>query len=225
MLELRNISYVVDGLKILDDISLKIETGNFLAITGPNGSGKSTLAQIIMGIKKPTSGQILLNGEDITELSITDRAKKGIAFAFQQPGKFKGLTVFDLLEIASGTKLKKSFAAELLEKVGLNPEYLERELSSALSGGELKRIEIATVLARNADLMIFDEPEAGIDLWSFEKLVDILSGLSNTAIVISHQEKLLQAANEIILLKKGKIAERGKAKDILRKLEGGKNES
>ncbi|MBR6097304.1 ATP-binding cassette domain-containing protein [Candidatus Saccharibacteria bacterium] len=225
MLELRNISYVVDGLKILDDVSLKIETGNFLAITGPNGSGKSTLAQIIMGIKKPTSGQILLNGEDITELSITDRAKKGIAFAFQQPVKFKGLTVFDLLEIASGAKLKKSSAAELLEKVGLNPEYLERELSSALSGGELKRIEIATVLTRNADLMIFDEPEAGIDLWSFEKLVDILSGLSNTAIVISHQEKLLQAANEIILLKKGKIAERGKAKDILRKLEGGKNES
>ncbi|MDO4759686.1 MAG: ATP-binding cassette domain-containing protein [Candidatus Saccharibacteria bacterium] len=213
MLELKNVSYAADGRKILDQISLKIEQNNFLVITGPNGSGKSTLAQILMGIKKPSAGQIVFNGQDITDLSITERAKLGIAFAFQQPVKFKGLTVKELLEIAGDAKI--------LPKVGLNPEdYLERELNSTLSGGELKRIEIATALARKAKLTIFDEPEAGIDLWSFEKLTDTFNELKNqqkdsSIIIISHQERILKIADEILVLEKGKVKSFGPATKLL----------
>lgn len=213
MLELKNVSYAADGRKILDQISLKIEQNKFLVITGPNGSGKSTLAQILMGIKKPSAGQIVFNGQDITDLSITERAKLGIAFAFQQPVKFKGLTVEELLEIAGDAKI--------LPKVGLNPEdYLERELNSTLSGGELKRIEIATALARKAKLTIFDEPEAGIDLWSFEKLTDTFNELKNqqkdsSIIIISHQERILKIADEILVLEKGKVKSFGSATKLL----------
>ncbi len=213
MLELKNVSYAADGRKILDQISLKIEQNKFLVITGPNGSGKSTLAQILMGVKKPSAGQIVFNGQDITDLSITERAKLGIAFAFQQPVKFKGLTVKELLEIAGDAKI--------LPKVGLNPEdYLERELNSTLSGGELKRIEIATALARKAKLAIFDEPEAGIDLWSFEKLTDTFNELKNqqkdsSIIIISHQERILKIADEILVLEKGKVKSFGSAAKLL----------
>ena len=190
-----------------------------MVITGPNGSGKSTLAQIIMGIKSPTTGQLILNGEDITPLSVTERAKRGITFSFQQPVKFKGITVYDLLNIASGELISKQQAGAYLTKVGLEPgDYLLRKVNDKLSGGELKRIEIATTLARNAEINIFDEPEAGIDLWSFAGLVRIFRQLqaeSKTLIVISHQEKILKIADEIIVLTNGKIASHGAPDSIL----------
>ena len=213
MLKLIDISYEADGRKILDNVSFELKSGSFLVITGPNGSGKSTMAQILMGIKKPSAGQILFNDQDITSLNVTERAKLGLAFAFQQPVKFKGLTVEELLEIAGDTKI--------LPKVGLDPDnYLERELNSTLSGGELKRIEIATALARKAKLTIFDEPEAGIDLWSFEKLTEAFGELKNkqkdgSVIIISHQERILKIADEILVLEKGKIKSFGPASKIL----------
>lgn len=218
MLEVKNISFVADGRKILDNVSFRLEPGSFLVITGPNGSGKSTLAQILMGIKKPSAGQILFDGQDITELSVTKRAKLGLAFAFQQPVKFKGLTVRELLEIAGKN------VEGVLTKVGLDPtEYLDRELSFTLSGGELKRIEIASALAREAKLTIFDEPEAGIDLWSFEKLTDTFSELrgqtkDRSIMIISHQERILKIADQIMILEKGKIKSFGPATEILPKI-------
>ena len=223
MLELKNISFKVpessSGRQVLGDISLTFSRGDLVVITGPNGSGKSTLAQIIMGIKSPTTGQLILNGEDITPLSITERAKRGIAFSFQQPVKFKGITVYDLLNIACGELISKQQARAYLAKVGLEPDdYLLREVNDKLSGGELKRIEIATTLARNAEIIIFDEPEAGIDLWSFAGLVRIFRQLqaeSKTLIVISHQEKILNIADEIIVLTNGKIASHGAPDPIL----------
>lgn len=220
MLKVKNLTYVADGRKILDDVSFEIKSGSFLVITGPNGSGKSTMVQILMGIKKPNAGQIIFDGKNITDLDVTERAKLGLAFAFQQPVKFKGLTVEELLEIAGNTKI--------LPKVGLDPEkYLERELNSTLSGGELKRIEIATALARKAKLTIFDEPEAGIDLWSFEKLTDAFSELkkqqkNGSVIIISHQERILKIADQIMILEKGKIKSFGVAAEILPEILGGK---
>lgn len=225
MLELKDISYVVKGgsrAKILDHISLLIKPGSFTVITGPNGSGKSTLAEIIIGIKNPTASQILLDQKDITKQPITGRAKN-IAYSFQQPVKFKGLTVYDLLNIASGELISPADATKHLKTVGLDDTYLTRELNDKLSGGELKRIEIASVLARNVDLMIFDEPEAGIDLWSFTKLTEIFKKLKSagrTIIIISHQERILKLADEIIILENGKIKQQGKPEKILLRIKG-----
>ena len=209
MLELQNISYQVDeegkDKEIIKDISLKID-GRFTAITGPNGGGKSTLAKIIAGIVTPTSGKILLDGEDITELSITDRARKGISFAFQQPGHFKGLT--------AGEPINAGKACEYLSEVGLCArEYINREVNASLSGGELKRIEIAMILARGTSVSIFDEPEAGIDLWSFNNLIDVFEKMheetKGSIIIISHQERILNIADRIIVIADGKVAASG----------------
>ena len=209
MLELQNIYFERDNRKILNDINLKIDTNKFIAITGPNGSGKSTLVKIIMGIEKPDSGKIIFQGKDITELSIEKRANLGMSFAFQQPVKFKGMTVFDLLRIAKKEITKKE-ACEILSQVGLCArEYVDREVNGSLSGGELKRIEIATVAIRQTKLTIFDEPEAGIDLWSFNNLIQIFENMreivKGTTLIISHQERILEIADEIILMKNGKI--------------------
>ena len=226
MLELKNLSFSVKGgsrAKILDQISLIIKPKTLTVITGPNGSGKSTLAELIMGIKKPTTGQIVLNKNDITTASITERANLGLAFSFQQPVKFKGLNVYDLLNIASGELISPETAGQYLKKVGIEPaEYLLREVNDKLSGGELKRIEIATILARkNAEIIIFDEPEAGIDLWSFTNLIKIfrqLKKVGKTLIIISHQEKILEIADEIIVLDGGRIAKKGAPAKILSEL-------
>lgn len=220
MLELKNICFERDNKKILDNINLKIEDDKFIAITGPNGSGKSTLAKIIMGIEKPDSGKIIFNNKDITKMPIDKRAKLGIGFAFQQPVKFKGITVYDLLKIASKKEINKIEACNTLSKVGLcAKEYVDREVNSSLSGGELKRIEIATVALRESELTIFDEPEAGIDLWSFNNLIDVFENMRNiikgTTIIISHQEKILNIADKIILMRDGKIEQIGEAKDVL----------
>ncbi|MFA6867224.1 MAG: ATP-binding cassette domain-containing protein [Clostridia bacterium] len=210
MLELKNINFSAGGQNILKDLSLKISTGKFIAITGPNGSGKSTIAKIIMGIEKPNNGQILFNGIDITNTSITERAKLGISFGFQAPVQFKGLTVLDLLNLSAGKKLDYSEARSYLYKVGLcGSKYLNREVDSSLSGGELKRVEIANVLARNAKLSIFDEPEAGIDLWSFNNLIQVFNDMraeyKGSIIVISHQERILNIADEIVLIQDGSV--------------------
>ena len=210
MLELQNICFERDNKKILDNINLKIDTNKFIAITGPNGSGKSTLVKIIMGIENPDSGKILFQGKDITNLSIEKRANLGISFAFQQPVKFKGMTVFDLLRIASKKDITKKEACNILSKVGLcAKEYVDREVNGSLSGGELKRIEIATVAVRKTKLTIFDEPEAGIDLWSFNNLIEIFENIheivKGTTLIISHQERILEIADEVILMKQGKI--------------------
>ncbi len=225
MLGLKDVGFAVGrSRKILDSISLKVRSGEFLVVTGPNGSGKSTLAQIVIGIKNPTSGQIIYNKTDITNLSITERAKMGIAFSFQQPVKLKGIKVYDLLNIASGAMMEKAEAGKYLEKVGLNPEqYLLREVNDKLSGGELKRIEIATVLARDAKVLIFDEPEAGIDLWSFENLTKVFKKLKaekKTIIVISHQERILKIADKIVILENGKIEAEGAPEKILSQITG-----
>ena len=226
MLQLKNISFSAeneDGEKeILKNISMDISNG-FLAITGPNGGGKSTLAKIIAGIIKPTSGQILLDGEDITDLSVTDRAKKGISFAFQQPVRFKGITVHDLIRLASGKEITMSAACDYLSQVGLCArDYINREVNASLSGGELKRIEIATVLARGTKVSIFDEPEAGIDLWSFSNLINVFekmdSTLGGTIIIISHQERILNIADNIAVLSSGNLQSFGKREDILPEL-------
>lgn len=210
MIELKNISFIKDNKKILDNINLKLDDTKFYALTGPNGSGKSTLAKIIMGLIEPTSGSILYNGEDITNKNITERANMGISFAFQQPVKFKGITVFDLLKFAMNKDINRMDACKYLAKVGLcAKDYVEREIDSSLSGGELKRIEIASILARNPKVAIFDEPEAGIDLWSFKALNNIFKELEKTnngvTLVITHQERILDIADEIILLENGKI--------------------
>ena len=231
MLELKNISFVVKGgsrAKILDQVSLVVKPKTLTVITGPNGSGKSTLAEIIMGIKKPTAGQIILNKKIITTTTITERAGNGLAFSFQQPVRFKGLNVYDLLNIASGELISPEAAGQYLKKVGLEPaEYLLREVNDKLSGGELKRIEIATILARkNAEIIIFDEPEAGIDLWSFTNLIKIFRQLKKagkTLIIISHQEKILEIADEIIVLNGGQITQKGTPAKILPKLKEAKS--
>ena len=230
MLELKNISFSVNdsgkSVEILSDLNLKIDSQKFIVITGPNGGGKSTLAKIIAGIEKPSSGQIIFNGEDITDKNITDRANLGIGFAFQQPVKFKGLEVFDLLRIASKKKLTIVDACEYLSEVGLcAKDYINREVNSSLSGGELKRIEIATILARKSKLTIFDEPEAGIDIWSFQNLIKIFEKMqkeirNSSIIIISHQERLISIADEIIVLANGRIQKQGSGKEVLPTLIG-----
>ena len=225
MLELQHISYAVregDGeLGILNDISLTIDDHKLVVFTGPNGGGKTTLAKVIMGLVKPTAGRILWNGQDITDLGITERARLGISYGFQQPPRFKGLTVRNLLTLASGDeKLSKDKCCQYLTKVGLCAnDYLDREVDVSLSGGEVKRIEIASILARNSQLMIFDEPEAGIDLWSFARLTETFEQIhengSATMIIISHQERIIQLADEIIVVSNGSIAHRGTTDEIL----------
>ena len=220
MLELENVCFTRDNKKILDNVSLKIDTGKFIAITGPNGSGKSTLVKMIMGIEKPDEGKIIFDGQNITNLEINERAKLGISFAFQQPVKFKGITVYDLLKIASKRYITKKEACEVLSQVGLcAKEYVDREVNGSLSGGELKRIEIATVVLRNSKLTIFDEPEAGIDLWSFNNLIEVFENMrelvKGTTLIISHQERILNIADEVILMRRGKIVQIGSSKEIL----------
>ena len=220
LLELKDICFTRDNRKILDHINLNIDVEKFVAITGPNGSGKSTLVKIIMGIEKPDSGRVVFDGKDITDMPINERAKLGMSFAFQQPVKFKGITVYDLLKIAAKKEINKAQACEVLSKVGLcAKEYVDREVNGSLSGGELKRIEIATVVLRGAKLTIFDEPEAGIDLWSFNNLIEIFEKLSEeikgSTIIISHQERILKIADEIVLMKAGKIEKVGTSSDIL----------
>lgn len=218
MLELKNISYVVDDKEILKDVNLVINDG-FVAITGPNGGGKSTLAKIIAGIITPTSGSIILDGEDITGLNITDRAKKGVSFAFQQPVRFKGLTVKDLLTLAAGKNTSINEACDILSSVGLCArDYINREINASLSGGELKRIEIAMIIARQTKLSIFDEPEAGIDLWSFNSLIKVFDNLhekiNGSIVIISHQERILKTADRIVVLGGGKIIKEGTKEEI-----------
>ena len=219
MLKLENISYSVGNIEILKNISLEIDE-RFIAITGPNGSGKSTLAKIIAGIITPTSGKIYLDGVDITEMSITERANSGISFAFQQPVRFKGITVLDLISIASGKKLSAAAACEYLSQVGLcAKDYINRELNASLSGGELKRIEIAMINARGTKLSIFDEPEAGIDLWSFNSLIKVFEKMHErnhgSIMIISHQERILNIADKVVLLKAGEIDKIGTKEEIL----------
>ena len=223
MLELKHINFERDNKKILDDINLKIDTGKFIAITGQNGSGKSTLAKIIMGIEKPDSGEIFFEGKDITNTSIDERARMGIGFAFQQPVKFKGITVLDLIRLSANKDMNKKEACEVLSTVGLcAKEYIDREVNDSLSGGELKRIEIALLAVRNSKLCIFDEPEAGIDLWSFQNLIDVFKNIQEktkgTTLIISHQERILKIADEIILMKNGKIITEGKPNDVLKEM-------
>src|SRR5574344_5444 len=223
MLELKNIFFERDGKKILNDINLNIDENKFVAITGPNGGGKSTLAKIIMGIERPDSGKIIFKGEDITNLSIDKRANLGIGFAFQQPVKFKGITVKDLLSLSTGKNAKFSSSCKYLSDVGLCPhDYMDREVNSSLSGGELKRIEIATVVAKKSKFTIFDEPEAGIDLWSFNNLIGVFEKMhsesNGSILIISHQERILNIADDIVLIQNGKIKANGKREDILPEL-------
>ncbi len=229
MLELKNVSYEVndevdEGREILHDINLTIDD-HFVAITGPNGGGKSTLAKVIAGIITPTSGQIILDGEDITNLSITERAKKGVSFAFQQPVRFKGLKVKDLISLAAGTNLKINEVCDYLSEVGLCArDYVDRELNDKLSGGEMKRIEIAMIRARGTKLSIFDEPEAGIDLWSFKSLIHVFEkmcdDIDGTILIISHQERILNIADKIIVLADGNLKHYGTKDEVLPKLLG-----
>ena len=224
MLELKHISYSVreadETLGILKDISLTVDDHKLVVFTGPNGGGKTTLAKIIMGLVTPTEGQILWNGQDVTHMTITERAKLGISYGFQQPPRFKGITVRDLLTIASGDeKLSKDKCCQYLTKVGLCAnDYLDREVDASLSGGEVKRIEIATILARSSQLMIFDEPEAGIDLWSFARLTETFEQIHQqhraTMIIISHQERIIRLADEIVVISGGQIAHRGNTEEI-----------
>ena len=229
MLELKDISFnVQDDRKekeIIRHLDLNIEDGKFVVVTGPNGGGKSTMAKLIAGIEKPTEGRIFFNGEDITEKSITERAKLGISFAFQQPARFKGITVLDLLRIAAGKQLTVSACCEFLSEVGLCArDYINREVNASLSGGELKRIEIATVLARGTQLAIFDEPEAGIDLWSFQNLISVFERMrtanTRSILIISHQERILQIADEIVVLANGQVTKHGPREEVLPELLG-----
>ena len=230
MLELKNIFFTVEeegqSREIIHDLSLKVDDGKVLVITGPNGSGKSTLARIIAGIEKPTSGSIFLDGEDITGHNITERARQGIGYAFQQPVRFKGLRVLDLLRIAAGRELTIAEACEYLSRVGLCArDYVEREVNASLSGGELKRIEIATVIARRTRLSVFDEPEAGIDLWSFQNLIRIFESMredirNSSIIIISHQERILKIADDIAVIAAGRVEKAGPRGIILPELLG-----
>ena len=227
MLTLKNLSLTAADAQgradIVKNVSLDVEDGKFLVITGPNGGGKTTLAKLITGLATPTGGQIFLDGEDITGLSITDRAKRGISYSFQQPPRFKGMKVSDLLTIAAGKALSHDKACSYLTQVGLCArDYLNRDVDTSLSGGEVKRIEIATLLAKNSRLMIFDEPEAGIDLWSFARLTETFRELhekgGRTILIISHQERIIRLADEIILIANGEIAGRGTADELYPKL-------
>ncbi|HBG3218377.1 TPA: ATP-binding cassette domain-containing protein, partial [Clostridioides difficile] len=224
MLEIKNLSFNVESnneeLGIINDVSLSFERGKLIVITGPNGGGKSTIAKLIMGIEKATSGQIILDGEDITNLSITERAKKGIGYAFQQPPRIKGMTVENLLTLAHGKPLSTDVCCQYLTDVGLcSKDYLNREVDNSLSGGEMKRIEIATLFARDLKVSIFDEPEAGIDLWSFGKLNESFKKIheesNQTIIIISHQERILELADEIIVLQDGSVKSHGTKEAIL----------
>ena len=227
MLTLKNLSLTAADAQgradIVKNVSLDVEDGTFLVITGPNGGGKTTLAKLIMGLAAPTGGQILLDGEDITGLSITDRARRGISYSFQQPPRFKGMKVSDLLTIAAGKPLSHDEACSYLTQVGLCArDYLSRDVDTSLSGGEVKRIEIATLLAKNSRIMIFDEPEAGIDLWSFARLTETFRELhekgGRTILIISHQERIIRLADEIVLIANGEIAGRGTADELYPKL-------
>ena len=220
MIELKNICFTRDNKKILDNINLKIDENKLIAITGPNGSGKSTICKIIMGIERPDSGQVIFNGEDITNLSIDERARRKISFAFQQPVKFKGITVYDIIRLSAGEEINKKQACEILSNVGLcAKEYIDREINNSLSGGELKRIEIATIAVRDSKLTIFDEPEAGIDLWSFNNLIQIFEELQKTQkssiLIVTHQERILNIADNVILVKNGKIEKIAQKEEIL----------
>lgn len=231
MLELRDVKFSVNDengsvKNIINGISMNIDESKFVAITGPNGSGKSTLAKLIVGINQPTEGRILYNGTDITNMSITERAKLGISFAFQQPVRFKGITVIDLLRIAAGKQLTISEACEYLSEVGLCArDYINREVDASLSGGELKRIEIATIIARGTELSVFDEPEAGIDLWSFQNLIQVFERMrernkGRIIIIISHQERILKIADDIVVISEGKIIRKGSRDEVLPELLG-----
>lgn len=224
MLEIKDVCYKVEGnngeKSIIDHMNLSIGDGKFVVITGPNGGGKSTLAKLIMGIYEASQGQLILDGEDITAKNITERAKLGISFAFQQPVHFKGVKVVDLLRLAAGTKLSIGEACTYLSKVGLcAKEYIDREINSSLSGGELKRIEIATVLARGTKFAIFDEPEAGIDLWSFQNLIKVFENIretiNGTILIISHQERILNIADEIVVIENGRVKQHGSKDEVL----------
>lgn len=231
MLELKNVSFDVpiqdnpdERKRIIDNLSLTITDGKFVVITGPNGGGKSTLAKLIMGVEKPTEGTILFNGKDITNLSIAERAKQGIGYGFQQPARFKGMKVKKLLEIAAGQRLPMLACNEYLSKVGLcSASYLTREVDKSLSGGEVKRIEIATILARDPQLAIYDEPEAGIDLWSFDRLTETFKDIhaardDRTIVIISHQERIIQLADELIWIKDGHVEAQGPAEELIPQL-------
>ncbi len=230
MLELNNVSFRVESegqqKQIIRGVSLRVPDGSLVVITGPNGGGKSTLARLIAGIERPIAGQILLDGADITETTITERARLGIGFAFQQPVRFKGIRVLDLIRIAAGKRLSATDACSYLSEVGLCArEYIDREVNASLSGGELKRIEIATVLARGTKLSVFDEPEAGIDLWSFQNLIGVFEDLRRTItdssiLIISHQERILNIADEIVVLKDGTVDRQGPRDEILPTLIG-----
>ena len=220
MLELKNISFSADGKQILKNINLVIDDAKFVVITGPNGGGKSTLAKVIAGIISPDSGQILLDGQDITDWSITDRARAGVSFAFQQPVRFKGVTVKDLITLASGKDISTAAACDYLAQVGLcAKDYIDREVNASLSGGELKRIEIATVMARKTKLTLFDEPEAGIDLWSFKNLIDVFEKMHDeiqaSIMIISHQERILNIADQVVVISNGEIAQIGTKEEVL----------
>ena len=230
MLELKHISFGVNDegqdKEIIRDVSLSLPDGQLAVVTGPNGGGKSTLARLIAGIEKPASGQILWNGQDITGWGITERARAGIAFAFQQPVRFKGIQVLDLIRLAAGNPLSAAEACRYLARVGLCArDYIDREVNASLSGGELKRIEIATVLARGAALSVFDEPEAGIDLWSFQNLIEVFEDMrariaGSSILIISHQERILNIADEIIVLRDGEVCRQGAREEILPELTG-----
>ena len=224
MLQLQDIAWSApDGERILKGVTLTVPDDTLMVITGPNGGGKTTLAKVIAGLERPESGRILLDGEDITDLNVTERAKRGVSYAFQQPVRFKGLVVRQLLELAAGEKLSEAKLCDVLSQVGLCArEYIDREVNATLSGGEIKRIEIATVLLRHSRLSIFDEPEAGIDLWSFNNLITVFQSLRSTLhgsmVIISHQERILQIADEIAVISGGELTHQGKAEEILPEL-------
>ena len=220
MLQLQDIAWSApDGERILKGVSLTVPDDTLMVITGPNGGGKTTLAKVIAGLERPESGRILLDGEDITDLNVTERARRGVSYAFQQPVRFKGLVVRQLLELAAGETLSEARLCDVLSQVGLCArEYIDREVNATLSGGEIKRIEIATVLLRHSRLSIFDEPEAGIDLWSFARLTETFEQIHQqhraTMIIISHQERIIRLADEIVVISGGQIAHRGNTEEI-----------